>query len=107
MRMASPTPYPTQRHFAKWVGRESQRLWHAITLYAENFPNLKYLGLQSRSYAGYASTKKHPEPWAYWQSYVVQQVLGIYSDKTFADPFPFVDFIGDLWTNGTEPRASV
>jgi len=96
-----------------------QRLYDDTTavlhLAKERFPNLKIAYLSSRIYAGYATTRLNPEPYAYEGAFIVRRLI---RDQIQGEaPLNFDSKKGDakaplllwgayLWADGTTPRKS-
>jgi len=66
----------------------------------EKFPNLRLVFLSSRIYAGYATTRLNPEPYAYEGAFAMRAVI---RDQP-ADG-PAILWGPYLWTNGAKGRA--
>ncbi|MBK9177410.1 MAG: T9SS type A sorting domain-containing protein [Flavobacteriales bacterium] len=76
------------------------------------FPNARLCYLSSRTYGGYATTGLNPEPYAYEQGWVVQELI---LDQISGDPgiawdgpstsSPWIAWGPYLWADGTTPRS--
>ena len=66
----------------------------------EKYPNLRLIFLSSRIYAGYATTRLNPEPYAYESAFAVRTVIR----EQPADG-PVLLWGPYLWTNGEKGRA--
>lgn len=79
---------------------------HAIVvLMAVRFPNLRLVYVSSRTYAGYATTKLNPEPYAYQSGFAVkwlvrERIRGGLRGRPWLAWGPY------LWTGGTKGRRS-
>jgi hypothetical protein len=80
----------------------------------QRFPNLRLAYLSSRIYAGYATTKLNPEPFAYETAFAVRWLLEDQINGAKAlnyDPdkgevkAPWLSWGPYLWANGTTKRA--
>jgi hypothetical protein len=81
----------------------------------ERFPNLRIVFLSSRTYAGYATRKLNPEPYAYESAFAVRSVIQRQidgDDELNADVArgaaraPVLLWGPYLWANGQTPRKS-
>ncbi len=73
------------------------------------FPNLKLVYLSSRIYAGYATSKLNPEPYAYESGFAVKwlierQIQGAPGMEAGA-AFPWLAWGPYLWADGLKPRS--
>jgi hypothetical protein len=66
----------------------------------EKYPNLRLIFLSSRIYAGYATTRLNPEPYAYEGAFAVRAVI-----RDQATDGPVLLWGPYLWTNGEKGRA--
>jgi hypothetical protein len=66
----------------------------------EKYPNLRVIFLSSRIYAGYATTRLNPEPYAYEGAFAVRGVI-----KEQSNDGPVLLWGPYLWTNGEKGRA--
>jgi hypothetical protein len=80
----------------------------------DRFPNLKLVYLSSRTYAGYATTRLNPEPYAYESAFSVrwlieQQLKGDpalnFEPKKGAVKAPWLSWGPYLWANGARKRG--
>lgn len=85
----------------------------ALNLMKEKFPNLRVAYLSSRIYAGYATTKLNPEPYAYESAFAVRwlirdQIKGEaslqYDPAKGAVKSPLLLWGPYLWANGAAKR---
>jgi len=75
-----------------------------VAILRSRFPNLEFVYVSSRSYAGYASTILNPEPYAYESGFAVKWLVedrigGQLSGR------PWIGWGPYLWTNGTKGRS--
>src|SRR5262249_10252372 len=93
--------------YAKTLQGELQKI---VTLLPRRFPNVKLAYLSSRTYAGYATGRLNPEPYAYESGFSVkwlieEQIKG--SPALNCDPTkgklmaPWLSWGPYLWANGT------
>jgi hypothetical protein len=87
----------------------------SLNIARERFPNLRVAYLSSRIYAGYASTRLNPEPYAYESAFAVRWVI---QDQIEGDAklnfdaakgqvkSPLVLWGPYLWADGATPRKS-
>jgi len=66
----------------------------------EKYPNLRLIFLSSRIYAGYATTRLNPEPYAYEGAFAVRNLI-----KEQSADGPVLLWGPYLWTNGEKGRA--
>lgn len=66
----------------------------------EKYPNLRLIFLSSRIYAGYATTRLNPEPYAYEGAFAMRAVI-----KDQPTDGPALLWGPYLWTNGEKGRA--
>jgi lysophospholipase L1-like esterase len=71
-----------------------------ITRAREKYPNVRLIFLSSRTYAGYATTRLNPEPYAYEGAFAMRALIREQS----ADG-PVLLWGPYLWTNGEKGRA--
>lgn len=71
-----------------------------ITRAREKYPNVKLIFLSSRIYAGYATTRLNPEPYAYEGAFAMRAVI-----RDQAADGPAILWGPYLWTNGEKGRA--
>ena len=104
---------PTQG-FPKYAQKLQAELEKVAHVLHERFPNLKLVYLSSRIYAGYATTRLNPEPYAYESGFAVkwlieQQLKGEPSLNFDPDrgpvKAPWLSWGPYLWANGTTRRA--
>ncbi len=69
----------------------------------DRFPNLQLIYVSSRIYAGYASTRLNPEPYAYDSGFAVKWLIeNNIKNKVYR---PWVAWGPYLWADGTKPRS--
>jgi len=70
---------------------------------AARFPNLQQVFVSPRTYAGYATTRLNPEPYAYQTGFADRQLVA----QSVAQPQsrPWVGWGPYLWTDGTKGRS--
>ena len=68
-------PLPTDTSFPGYANGLKIRFEKAMTILKIKFPNLKQCYVSSRIYAGYASTKLNPEPFAYYSGWAVKWMI--------------------------------
>jgi YVTN family beta-propeller protein len=104
---------PTQG-FPGYAQKLEKELTNLVQALPARFPNLKLVYLSSRTYAGYATTKLNPEPYAYESGFSVRWLIekqikgepGLnYDAKKGAVKAPWLSWGPYLWANGTTKRA--
>jgi hypothetical protein len=104
---------PTQG-FPGYARTLQAELAQVVQAMHERFPNLKLVYLSSRTYAGYATTRLNPEPYAYESGLSVrwlieQQLKGDpalnYDPAKGAVRAPWLSWGPYLWANGMTKRA--
>jgi hypothetical protein len=73
-----------------------------ISLLAGRFPNLRVVYLASRIYAGYATSRLNPEPYAYDSGFAVKWTIG--GRLRHPRARPWVAWGPYLWADGTRGR---
>lgn len=68
----------------------------------EKYPHVKLIFLSSRIYAGYATTRLNPEPYAYEGAFAMRAVI---KDQPTTADSPVILWGPYLWTNGEKGRA--
>lgn len=83
-----------------------------MKLLKSKFPNLKIVYLSDRTYAGYATTKLNPEPFAWYTGWAIKKLIEeqINGDNelSFAGANSNAAWLSwgpCLWANGTTPRS--
>jgi hypothetical protein len=99
--------------FPKYARTLESELQSIAQVLHDRFPNLKLVYLSSRIYAGYASTRLNPEPYAYESAFAVKwlierQLKGEpslnFDQERGAVKAPWLGWGPYLWANGTAPR---
>jgi len=103
---------PTDTSFATYPDALKEKYRSVMQLLKAKFPNLKLVYLCDRIYAGYATSKLNPEPFAWYTGWTVKRLIE-YQIKGDAS----LNYSGDnpssawlswgpyLWANGTTPRS--
>lgn len=102
---------PKDTSFASYPDALKNKYKSVMQILKVKFPNLKLVYLSSRIYAGYATTKQNPEPFAWYNGWTVKRLI---EDQINGDPK--LMYSGDtrssawlswgpyLWANGKTPR---
>lgn len=103
---------PTDTSFATYPDALKIKYKSVMQLLKAKFPNLKLVYLSSRIYAGYATSKLNPEPFAWYTGWTVKRLIedqingdaslnysGINPSSAWLSWGPY------LWANGTTPRS--
>jgi uncharacterized protein (TIGR03437 family) len=101
MKQADATP--TLR-FPEDARRLQSELAAIARTLRSRFPNLRLLYLSSRIYAGYASTRLNPEPYAYQSGFAVKWLLERQLQGEQPD-LPWMSWGPYLWADGLQARA--
>jgi hypothetical protein len=110
--LAGPARYG---EFPGHVQALADDLEEIVQMAYERYPNLRVAFLSSRIYAGYASTRLNPEPYAYESAFAVREVITRQIDGNIAlncDPnrgvmrAPVLLWGPYLWADGETPRKS-
>ena len=103
---------PTDTAFATYPDALKMKYKSVMHLLKTKFPNLKLVYLSSRIYAGYATSKLNPEPFAWYTGWTVKRLI---EDQINGDPS--LTYSGNnpssawlswgpyLWANGGTPRS--
>jgi Cu/Ag efflux protein CusF len=100
--------------FPKYAQKLQAEMATVARVLHDRFPNLKLVYLSSRIYAGYATTRLNPEPYAYESGFAVkwlieQQIKGDpalnFDPDKGAVKAPWLSWGPYLWANGTIKRA--
>jgi hypothetical protein len=104
---------PTQG-FPRYAKTLQAELTRIVQLLPGRFPNVKLAYLSSRTYAGWATTRLNPEPYAYESGFSVRWLI---EDQLKGDPAlnfdpdkgpvraPWLSWGPYLWANGSTKRA--
>jgi hypothetical protein len=99
--------------FPKYARKLQEEMANIVRLMRERFPNLKMVYLSSRIFAGYATTRLNPEPYAYESGFSVkwlieQQIKGEpslnYDPAKGEVKAPWLSWGPYLWAKGREKR---
>jgi Cu/Ag efflux protein CusF len=100
--------------FPDYAKKLQEQLGDIVRLMQTRFPNLKIVYLSSRTFAGYATTRLNPEPYAYESGFSVrwlieQQLRGEgnlnYDPANGKVTAPWLSWGPYLWANGKTKRA--
>jgi len=99
--------------FPKYAQALQAELAKIVQLLPSRFPNVKLVYLSSRVYAGYATSRLNPEPYAYESGFAVKWLIEAQTKGEPAlnfDPAkgpvksPWLSWGPYLWANGARPR---
>jgi hypothetical protein len=103
---------PTDTSFATYPNALKAKYQSVMQLLRAKFPNLKMVYLSDRIYAGYATSKLNPEPFAWYTGWTVKRLIEsqINGDTslTYTGNNPrsaWLSWGPELWANGTNPRS--
>jgi hypothetical protein len=103
---------PADTSFSTYPDALKLKYWTLMQILKVKFPNLKLCYLSDRIYAGYATTKLNPEPFAWYTGWTVKRLIAdqIAGDATlnFAGNNPSVAWLSwgpYLWANGNISRS--
>jgi hypothetical protein len=111
LKEADASPTGSQITYAETL---SGQLITILQMMLQNFPNLKLVYLSRRIYAGYASSKLNPEPYAYTSGFAVRWTIQAQLNGTSSMNFnassgpvrtPWVAWGPYMWANGLTPRS--
>jgi hypothetical protein len=100
--------------FPKYAQTLQEELRQIVQLMKKRFPNLQMVYLSSRTYAGYATTRLNPEPYAYESGFSVKWLIEeqLRGDRELNfDPArgevraPWLSWGPYLWANGSVKRS--
>jgi hypothetical protein len=102
---------PTDTSFATYPDALKAKYSSVMQLLKAKFPNLKLCYLSNRIYAGYATSKLNPEPFAWYTGWTVKRLIAdqINGDASlnYTGAMPKAAWLSwgpDLWANGATPR---
>jgi len=103
---------PTDTSFATYPDALKEKYRSVMQLLKAKFPNLKIVYLSDRIYAGYATSKLNPEPFAWYTGWTVKRLIEaqINGDASlnYSGSNPqsaWLSWGPELWANGTTPRS--
>jgi hypothetical protein len=103
---------PTDTSFATYPDALKTKYKSVVQMLKTKFPNVKLVYLSSRIYAGYASSKLNPEPFAWYTGWTVKRLVEdqINGDAslTYTGNNPLSAWLSwgpYMWANGTTPRS--
>ncbi len=103
---------PSDTSFATYPNALKAKYLSVMRILKSKFPNLKLCYLSDRIYAGYATSKLNPEPFAWYTGWTVKRLI---ADQIAGDPS--LNYAGAsavaawlswgpyLWANGSNPRS--
>jgi len=101
-------------NFPNWVYGEDgevEQIKKVIEIARTLFPNLRQVYISNRTYAGHANGtlsvcgRLSPEPWAFENSFTVQELVRLYAFEQSLSPVPWIDWGPELWANGLKENA--
>ena len=111
IKQADPGP---DQGFPEYAKTLQTRLARIVQVLHSRYPNIQIVYLSCRTYAGYATTKLNPEPYAYESGFSVKwliedQIKGEtelnYDPKNGKVKAPWLSWGPYLWANGTTKNA--
>lgn len=103
---------PADTAFATYPNALKEKYRSVMQLLKAKFPNLKLVYLSSRIYAGYATSKLNPEPFAWYTGWTVKRLIEdqINGDASlsFTGSNPMAAWLSwgpYMWADGTSPRS--
>ena len=103
---------PTDTSFASYPDALKAKYKTAMQILKSKFPNLKLCYLNSRIYAGYATSTLNPEPFAYYNGWTVKRLVEDQINGDTALAFsggnakaPWLAWGPYTWADGTTPRS--
>jgi hypothetical protein len=103
---------PTDTSFATYPDALKEKYKSVMQMLKAKFPNLKLLYLSDRIYAGYATSKLNPEPFAWYTGWTVKRLIEAQingdSSLSYSGSNPqsaWLSWGPELWANGTTPRS--
>ena len=103
---------PTDTSFATYPDDLKNKYKSVMQILKTKFPNLKLCYLSNRIYAGYATSKLNPEPFAWYTGWTVKRLIEdqISGDASmnYSGSNPSVAWLSwgpYLWANGATPRS--
>ncbi len=104
--------HPTDTSFATYPDGLKNKYKSVMQMLKTKFPNLKLCYLSNRIYAGYATSKLNPEPFAWYTGWTVKRLIEdqISGDASlnYSGSNPSVAWLSwgpYLWANGATPRS--
>lgn len=103
---------PSDTSFVTYPNALKMKYKSVMKMLKSKFPNLKIVYLSNRIYAGYATTKLNPEPFAWYTGWTIKKLIEeqINGDNelSFAGANPNAAWLSwgpYLWADGTAPRS--
>jgi hypothetical protein len=103
---------PTDTSFATYPGALKEKYRSVMQLLKAKFPNLKLVYLSNRIYAGYATSRLNPEPFAWYTGWTVKRLVEAQingeASLNYSGSNPqsaWLSWGPELWANGTNPRS--
>jgi hypothetical protein len=87
-----------------YVAELERNLAGIVSVAAQRYPSLQQVFVSPRTYAGYASTRLNPEPYAYLSGFAVKRLV----EQSLREPAarPWIGWGPYLWADGTRPNGS-
>lgn len=103
---------PTDTAFATYPDALKEKYRSVMQMLKAKFTNLKLVYLSDRIYAGYATSKLNPEPFAWYTGWTVKRLIESQvngdASLSYSGTNPKSAWLAwgpELWANGTTPRS--
>ena len=104
---------PTNTDFEEYTLELKTKYASVMRILKQKYPNLKLVYLSPRTYAGYATTRLNPEPFAWYTGWTIkflieEQIAGNPELRYKGDdaPVAWLSWGPYLWANGEHPNAN-
>ena len=104
---------PTNTDFEEYTAELKVKYASVMRILKQKYPNLKLVYLSPRTYAGYATTRLNPEPFAWYTGWTIkflieEQIAGSPELRFKGDdaPVAWLSWGPYLWANGENPNAN-